>query len=148
MKKKPAVFHHNHMVEKILRITGAVVIAAILVYQLLFYYFLGYAYIPTLEHLIATIVVMIILIYSYYLVLTIRSVGKLVVVFVLCITTILISAVLLYVFTPLVDFAASQFVNSMLCERIPSLYKSMPHETLETIQSACKQVSTKFLFGY
>lgn len=147
MKKKPVNHVNHHPVEKIFKILGAVVITGILVYQLLFYSFFEIPYAPTFIHIITTLIVLGVLLYSYFLVLTIKSWGKIVVVFMLFLTTIFLSVVLLYIFTPLLDFFAARVVNEIFCLRVPWIFKDFPQKTIESVQGMCKQMSIQFFFN-
>lgn len=150
MKKKIKTqpTHFLKTTETWFKVLGSVVILAVLFCPFLFYVNAGIAYMPSPQYLLASAVTAAVLIYSLLLIVTIPSKGRIVPIIVLFISTILISGVLLYLFTPLLNFIAAQFVDNIICSRIPTLTKHMSVATLKLIQSTCTDFTSKIIFNY
>ena len=138
--------HHSHVGSKIVKIIGSLYILGVLAYPMLFYVTQGIAYLPSWQYVLAALVTAIILIYSYFLIISIHSAGKIVVVFVLFLSTILISSVLFGYFTPIMDFVIAKFTNSILCERIPMFTKGMNPQAVNAVQNTCQDLAYKIFF--
>ena len=145
--KKPEHRSH-HELEHIFKLIGALLIVTILAYPLLFYVTQGIAYLPSLQYMLTSAAAAAILVYCYFLVLTIKSPGKYLVVLVLYLTAIFVGVILLYLFTPLANFIIAKTANQFLCARISAFSNTLSSGQIQTLQNLCKNVNFKIFFGY
>lgn len=149
MKKKTPVAHHKHKtIELAVQLIGSLIILIIFTTPFLFYTLQGIAYLPSVQYVLVGLGSAAVIIYSYTLTLTIKSQGKYVVILVNFIAAILLSVVLLAVFTPFINFIIAKGANTVLCSRIPELSSSLPPKLGATIQDLCTSASFKYIFGY
>ncbi len=145
-KSKPAVHHTHKTTQKAVQIVGSLLILAIFALPFLFYVFQGIAYLPSIQYVLVGLGCAAVVIYSYILTLTIKSQGKYVVILVNFVAAILLSVVLLAVFTPFLNFVIAKTTNNLLCARIPEL-DQLPPRLLVTLQELCTNASYRFIFG-
>lgn len=139
--------HHTHKTtEKIVQIVGSLVILGIFTAPFLFYVFEGIAYLPSIQYVLVGLGCAAVFIYAYILSLTIKSQGKYAVILVNLIGAVLLSAVLLALFTPFLNFIIAKTTNNLLCSRIPEL-TSLPPKLLNNLQELCTSASYRFIFG-
>ncbi len=145
-KSQPAVHHTHKTTQKAVQIVGSLLILAIFTLPFLFYVFQGIAYLPSIQYVLVGLGCAVVVIYSYILTLTIKSQGKYVVILVNFVAAILLSVVLLAVFTPFLNFVIAKTTNNLLCARIPEL-DQLPPRLLVTLQELCTNASYRFIFG-
>lgn len=145
--KSTVATHHTHKTtEKIVQILGSFIILIIFTAPFLFYVFEGIAYLPSIQYVLTGLGCAAVFIYAYILSLTIKSSGKYVVILVNLIGAVLLSAVLLALFTPFLNFIIAKTTNNLLCARIPELTQ-LPPKLLASLQEICTNASYRFIFG-
>lgn len=145
-KSKPVIHHTHKTTQKAVQIIGSLLILAIFTVPFLFYVFQGIAYMPSIQYVLVGLGCAAVFIYAYILSLTIKSQGKYVVILVNLIGAVLLSVVLLAVFTPFLNFVIAKTTNNLLCARIPEL-DQLPPRLLVTLQELCTNASYRFIFG-
>lgn len=145
-KSKPVIHHTHKTTEKIVQIIGSLIMLVIFTAPFLFYVFQGIAYLPSIQYVLVGLGCAVVFIYSYILSLTIKSQGKYVVILVNLIGAVLLSVVLLAIFTPFLNFVIAKTTNNLLCARIPELTQ-LPPKLLATLQELCTSASYRFIFG-
>lgn len=149
MKKKTVKTHKetHRTLDKGIQIAGSLLILVIFTAPFLFYTFQGIAYLPSIQYVLVGLGCAAVVIYSYILSLTIKSQGKYVVVLVNILAAVLLSAVLLMIFTPFLNFVIAKTTNNLLCVRIPELSAGLPKKLGATLQELCTNASYKYIFG-
>ncbi len=145
-KSKPVTHHSHKTTQKAVQILGSLIILAIFTLPFLFYVFQGIAYMPSIQYVLVGLGCAAVFIYAYILSLTIKSSGKYVVILVNLIGAVLLSVVLLAIFTPFLNFVIAKTTNNLLCARIPEL-DQLPPRLLVTLQELCTNASYRFIFG-
>lgn len=149
MKKKTPKTHTAHKtLDKSIQISGALLIFVIFTAPFLFYSIQGIAYLPSIQYVLVALGCSAVVIYSYILSLTIKSQGKYVVVLVNLLAAVMLSAVLLMIFTPFLNFVIAKTTNNLLCTRLPELTAGLPKKLGGTLQELCTNASYKYIFGY
>lgn len=149
MKKKTAqhVHHKNKSLELAIQLIGSLLILAIFTVPFLFYTLQGIAYLPSIQYVLVGLGCAAVIIYSYIVTLTIKSQGKYVVVLVNILAAVLLSIILLAIFTPFINFIIAKTTNNLLCARIPELAANLPPKLGASLQDICTSASYKYIFG-